>query len=333
MINSLPAQGFRLHLRRLLAAGVCATLAVLTAGPALTQSAAAATAVPAAPAGLPAGIEQLADYVPANSCSPTTKPGAAKLGRLLTTTYPGTTFGGARGCGALPDSEHHDGRAVDWMTNIRDKKQAAQAKAVISWLLATDEDGNAYANARRLGVMYIIWNNKIWGAYSADRGWRAYSTCADQPSRGWDNTCHRNHMHISLSWAGAMGDTSFWSDEVAAPDFGRCRPKDLNWAYGYKAPNPNRCDRYPKVTAPKGASTLLKTLTTYSGRHLKLGSKGAPVKAVQQALKITAGGTYGASTVAAVKKWQAARDLPITGTVNHTTWRALLKTNAPASGS
>jgi hypothetical protein len=285
----------------------------------------AATRTPSVPAGLPAGIERLAAYVPANSCGSATRPGTDKLGRLLTSTYPGTSYGGLRGCGTLPTSEHFDGRAVDWMNSIRNTTQAAQGKAVISWLLATDNQDQQYANARRLGVMYVIWNNKIWGAYSADRGWRPYSSCADHPERGWDTTCHRDHMHISLSWAGAMAHTSFWSDKVAAEDYGRCRPADMNWAYGYKAPNSIACERSGVVRAPSGSSALRKTLTTYSGRPLRSGSKGSAVKAVQQAVGITVSGTYGAGTVTAVKKWQSDHQLTASGSVNYATWRTLLK--------
>ena len=181
--------------------------------------------------------------MPANSCDPVTRPGAAKLGRLLTATYPSTSYGVERGCGSLPNSEHHDGRAIDWMISIRNKSQAAQAKAAITGSLATDDKANKHANARRLGVMYVIWNNKIWGAYSADVGWRPYSTCAEHKEKSWDSTCHRNHVHISLSWEGAMGRTSFWSKKVAAPDFGRCRAADLNWAYAYDKPNAQPCSR------------------------------------------------------------------------------------------
>lgn len=300
-----------------------------TSGAAAAAVATAAVKKPPAATKLPAGIEDLADYVPANSCSPTTRPGAHRLGTLLTTTYPDTRFGGARACGALPDSEHHDGRAVDWMNSIRNPTQAAQAKAVVSWLLATDADGHAYANARRLGVMYIIWNGKIWGAYSADRGWRPYSSCASHQEKAWDTTCHRDHMHLSLSWAGAMGRTSYWTGKVAAPDFGRCRPADLNWAYVYKKPNPHRCPRVSTVGAPKGGSALLKTLTRYSGRPFVKGSSGAGVTAVQKAVGAKATGSFDAATVTAVKKWQAAHDLPATGGVSYGTWRSILKAKAP----
>ena len=106
--------------------------------------------------------------------------------------------------------------------------------------------------------MYIIWNNKIWGAYSADRGWREYSSCADHPGKSYDTSCHRDHMHISLSLAGATGRTSFWSEQVAAEDYGRCRPADLNWAYSYETRRTPPCPRYAVVKPKSGASTLRK---------------------------------------------------------------------------
>ncbi|HEY5821693.1 MAG TPA: peptidoglycan-binding domain-containing protein [Propionibacteriaceae bacterium] len=323
-----PSASPRLPLLRRLIVALGLSIA-LTLSPVALAPAEAATKTPPVPSGLPTEVEDLSAYVPANSCSPITRPGTAKLGKLLTSTYPGTTYGSARACGALPNSEHHDGRAVDWMNNVRNEKQAAQAKALITWLFATDAEGNEYANARRLGVMYTIWNNKIWGAYSADRGWRPYSSCSEHPEKSWDNTCHRNHMHLSLSWAGAMGHTSFWTKEVAAPDYGRCRPADLNWSYPYEAPNPVPCPRYSVVNAPSGSSALMKTLVQHSGKHLTRGTKGAAVTAVQKAVKTKTTGTLDSATAKAIKKWQAAHSIRVTGTVNHTTWRALLKANAP----
>lgn len=310
------------------AAALLATTLTATASPLLVP-AQAATAKPAVPSGLPAAIEPLASYVPANSCNPAARPGTQKLAQLLKTTYPGTWYGISRACGAgLPTSEHYDGRAVDWMNSVRKPKQAAQAKAVIAWLKAPDARGNAYANARRLGVMYVIWNNKIWGLYNADRGWRPYSSCADHPEKSWDSTCHRDHMHLSLSWAGAMGATSFWSKRVAAPDFGPCRARDLNWAGLRSKVNPTPCPRYPKVTAPAGASANRKTLVRFSGMRLTPGSTGPAVKAVQKALGVKTTGTYATLTKAAVKKLQKSHRLPTSGNMNTATWRALLADQA-----
>ena len=307
------------------------TALTLAVGIGAATPASAATPRPPVPASLPAAAEAPAGYVPAVSCDPTAKPGAVALGKLLTRTYPGTRYGIDRTCGAdtLSTTEHYEGRAVDWMTSVRVPEQAARARALISWLTATDKAGNTFANARRLGVMYIIWDGKIWGAYSAERGWRPYSSCADHPEKGWDSTCHRDHVHLSLSWAGAMARTSYWTGTVAAPDFGPCRPADLNWALPYAKPRTTPCLKHPRVVAPKGASTTLKALTGYSGMRVRPGARGPVVTTVQKALGVSPTGYYGTATKAAVKKFQTARGLNASGNVNTATWRALLKAHAP----
>ena len=292
---------------------------------------AAATATPPAVTLAPDGIEDLAAYVPANSCTPTTRPGTAALGALLVGTYPGTSYGGARACPSTPDSEHHDGRAVDWMNSVRKAKEKKQAQAVIDWLFAADAQGRPYANARRLGVMYVIWDNHIWGAYRPADGWRAYNGCTakSKQAKSLDSACHRNHMHLSLSWAGAMGRTSYWTGTVAAEDYGRCRPADMSWAYGYKAPNPVPCPEVGRVKPPKGASKTLKTIVTYSGRPMKKGSTFGAVKAVQKTIGAKKTGTYSATTVKKMKAWQRDHDLEATGKLSYATWRALEASLAP----
>src|SRR5215210_7290687 len=111
------------HLPRLPAARTaaavlaCVALALPLAGSA--GSAVAAVAAPAArtptvPSSLPAGIETSASYVPAVSCDPTAKPGTLELAKLLKATYPNTSYGISRTCGPVANSEHMEGRAVDW---------------------------------------------------------------------------------------------------------------------------------------------------------------------------------------------------------------------------
>ena len=247
-----------------LSLGLTATLVPAQAAPpvgatsAVTAQAAAAKS-PAVPSGLPAGIEPMGAGMYAATCNPGAKPGATKLAKLLTSTYPGTSAGIGRACttDTKINSEHMEGRAIDWMDSVRIPKEKKQAEAVLKWLFATDAAGHTYANARRLGVMYIIWNNKIWGAYSADQGWRNYNNCASTPAKSLDSACHRNHIHISLTWAGATGATSFWSKKVAGPNYGSCRAKDLNVAANYTKVNPNRCISYRKVTAPAGSSVFV----------------------------------------------------------------------------
>jgi hypothetical protein len=320
----------------LLAATV--TLTSLAAPAALTAPAAAAAAVPPSPVvppGLPAGIESMGSSMSQTTCDPTAKAGTTKLAQLLVATYPGTSTGIGRACttDTTAVSEHYEGRAVDWMNSVRVAKEAAQADAVIRWLFATDKAGHTYANARRLGVMYVIWNNRIWGAYNADQGWRSYQDCANRPAPSLDSVCHRNHIHISLTWAGAVGSTSYWSKTVAATDYGPCRPSDLNFAPPYSRANPNRCPSYPRVVAPAGSSAVLTALTKDSGKVLKTGTSGAVVSTVQKVVGATADGKYGTQTAARVRTWQTDRGVPATGVVEAATWRALLASQRPAPPS
>ncbi|MGZ6903089.1 peptidoglycan-binding domain-containing protein [Oryzihumus sp.] len=318
-----------------LVAGAVAPTSALAAPAGDTPGEARSPIAPRVPSGLPSEIEELAEYVPADSCDPTVRRGTKELGQLLVGTYPHTSYQITRACGAdpLPTSEHYDGRALDWMVSVRTRSQKAEAKTVLSWLFATDKAGHRYANARRLGVMYIIWNGRIWGAYDAKEGWRPYSSCASHPGVAYDTTCHRNHVHISLSWEGAQGRTSFWSKQQAAPDYGPCRQPDMNWAAPYTEVNPTRCPTYPRVVPPAHASPLEKVLTAYSGMRLHRGATGPAVTAVQQAVGLTGGGTFGPKTAGAVKGWQRAHHLTASGVVNIPTWRTLLEANAPPTKS
>ena len=300
-----------------------AGVAAAEVNPPAPGGAAGPVATPALPPGLPQGIEELAPYTGQVSCDPVDKPGATALAKLLVATYPGTTTGISRAC-ATDTSEHYEGRAIDWMVSIRKPAEAAQAQAVIDWLFAADAQGRRFANARRLGVMYLIWNDRIWGSYASDSGWRPYSSCATRPDPASDTACHRNHIHISLSWAGATARTSFWSGQVAAADYGPCRPADLNWAPAYSVANPRPCPRYPSVPAPSNAPAAVAALVRYSGITLGSGSAGAAVSAVQAALGEQTDGRYGPGTVSAVSAFRAGHGLTAGSTVDAATWRALL---------
>jgi peptidoglycan hydrolase-like protein with peptidoglycan-binding domain len=301
-----------------------------------TPVAPAATVIvkfPAAPTGFPSGIEPLTKYVPADSCDAQDKPGSAALGRFLKATYPVSSYGISRSCGtdAMSTTEHYEGRAVDWMSSSRVPQQKANAEAVISWLLAKDRAGNPYANARRLGVMYVIWNNKIWGAYRPGDGWRPYQSCGTAAKAGAasDTTCHRDHVHLSLSWEGAMGRTSFWTKKVAAPDYGPCRVDGLNWAASRSTANPRPCPSTPVVNPEAGSSALHASLVRSSGVTVKRGSVGAVVASIQELVGATPDGAFGPFTEAKVRAFQKAQRVPATGVVDDPTWRAALKVTAP----
>jgi hypothetical protein len=179
---------------------VAVAAAVLTAlalvGPAPAQAA------PATPNFGPA-IDAYARYDAQRTCSPTAKPGVVDVRNLLNRTYGVHGSGISRSCGGSV-SEHYEGRALDYMLNVNNRAERAVANDIIAWLLATDRHGNRHAVARRLGVMYIIWNRQIWGSYRPG-SWQPYR-CDGTPSG-----CHTNHIHISFSWAGARKQTTWWT--------------------------------------------------------------------------------------------------------------------------
>jgi hypothetical protein len=302
---------------------------LLTAGLAIS-SAAPAVAVgvptPRVPAGLPSAIEPLGGYVEQVACQPKARPGTLRLADLLVHTYRSyapTSYATGYACGTDGTrSEHYDGRAIDWMVDVHNTRQHAAAKAVIGWLLATDAAGNRFAMARRLGVMYLIYDNRMWGAW--DGRWEEYNNCSHLPAPAYANSCHRTHMHISLTWNGAMGRTSYWTGRVAPTDYGPCRVADLNWAFRYAGRNLLPCLSLPLVLPAARSSATKKALVSYSGAFVHPGSTGPAVGAVQRALDVSVSSMFDASTAAAVSAFQRRSDLLRTGRMNPPTWRALL---------
>ncbi|MBE7190252.1 peptidoglycan-binding domain-containing protein, partial [Jatrophihabitans endophyticus] len=157
-----------------------------------------------------------------------------------------------------------------------------------------------------------------------DGRWEPYGNCAHEKGAAYANACHRTHIHISLTWNGAMGRTTFWTGKVHPTDYGPCRQRGLNWAGRYTHDNPNPCPSYPQVRAPKGASATKKALVEYSGARVHRGSHGPVVDAVQRALHVPVSDVYGSSTVSRVRAFQRRHHLGTSGVMNQRTWRALL---------
>src|SRR5512144_3414265 len=132
--------------------------ALVLAAP-VARLAAAQVPVPTAPVALPKKIEKLSPYLPQVSCDPVAKPGVIAFARLVRRTYPTTgSLGITSDCAVRGRSEHKEGRAWDWAVSAHDRADAARATALLNWLLKKDGRGKKYASARRLGIIYIIWN-------------------------------------------------------------------------------------------------------------------------------------------------------------------------------
>ena len=163
-----------------------------------------------------ATVDAPAGWERENTCSPTEKKGPRKLRKLLLKTYGPIASNIVRPCSSA-DSGHEEGRALDWMVNVRVPEQKVIAESFLAWVQAPDAFGNTAAIARRLGVSYLIWNNQTWRP--RDGAWTDYNGCSRLKMRWkkYDTSCHRNHVHISFSWDGALARTSFWSGLVACP--------------------------------------------------------------------------------------------------------------------
>jgi hypothetical protein len=180
----------------------------------LPAAAPPALAVVPVPKVFGAGIDALAGYEGQTLCTPTPKVGAVKLAALLVSTYGKASVGISRACSNGGTSEHKEGRALDWMVSYKVASQRPKAQQFLAWLLAPDAAGNTAAMARRLGVMYIGWNNHFWASYDSAAGWTDLKGCSTDPAKkaaSYDTYCHRNHVHLSLSWDGAAGLTSYWT--------------------------------------------------------------------------------------------------------------------------
>ncbi len=194
-------------IRVLVAATSAALVVVLVGAPAQALAPA-----PTAAVALPAALDSAAFYEAQTVCDPTPRPGALALQNLLLATYGPATIYIPRAC-TSSTSEHFDGRAVDWMRSMRVPAEKEMADTFVDWLLAPAADGTPHAMARRLGIMYIIWNSRMIRMYDPGRGWTEYRSCLSAANSGTalDTTCHRNHVHLSMSWDGAAGITSWWT--------------------------------------------------------------------------------------------------------------------------
>src|SRR4051794_2927295 len=199
--------------RLALAAAVTALVAQPFAAAPAAQ--AAVTVRPKPARTLPARLDVAPSYQDQRSCDPAAKPGLAAYAQLVLSTYrQGRNGGIVRGCGIGATSEHKEGRAFDWMLNVNVPAEKAAGDARTTWLTGKDAAGVVGGNARRLGVMYVIWNRHIWSTYAISRGWRTYT--GPNP--------HTDHVHTSLTWDGAMKRTSWWDATATTDDdTGPCR--------------------------------------------------------------------------------------------------------------
>ncbi len=162
-------------------------------------------------------VEPYAGYEPQTVCSPVAKPGTKVLGRWVVASFGGRAGAIGRGCAGSSKSEHKEGRAFDWSLNAKSAADRTRAARFLQRITATGPTGERAELARRMGVMYLIWNDRIYAAYDEFRARPYRSSSCKKLKRCSKTLRHRDHMHISLTRAGGMGRTSWYVGRVPAP--------------------------------------------------------------------------------------------------------------------
>jgi hypothetical protein len=186
---------------------VTAALTTVAAATSVTVLAAPASAAPA----YDVPVEDYASYQPQTRCRDAARPGTQELAEWIDARFAGgSALASVRSCGSGGTSEHKDGRAIDWSMDATDRGQRQEVRRFLDTVLAPDGSGTAHALARRMGIMYVIWNDHMWASYDGF-GRKDYrnAACA-QVSTCSATLRHRDHVHISLSRAGGRADTSWY---------------------------------------------------------------------------------------------------------------------------
>jgi len=172
-----------------------------------------ATVTSSAPYLMP--MEPYAGYQPQTTCKRKPKAGVLMLADWLVAR--GGGYGAiARSCAGSSRSEHKEARAFDWILDATDPAEKALADAMLDEVLAPDDTGQPHALARRMGIMYIIWDDRMYASYDGfvpkrylSSGCRTKRTCSP-------TLRHRDHVHVSLTRKGAKGRTSWYYAQASS---------------------------------------------------------------------------------------------------------------------
>mgnify|MGYP001062517036 CR=1 FL=1 len=138
-------------------------------------------------------VDDYQRWAPATQCLSAPGPGVEAVRDFVVARFGGEDLGIMRACGAGGASSlHNEGRAWDWGT----VRRPAQVPAMIAWLMGPGPDGKPHYWIRRLGIVSVIWDRRIWS--TTYKKWRPYT--------GVDP--HTTHIHIGFSRRGADALTS-----------------------------------------------------------------------------------------------------------------------------
>ena len=156
-------------------------------------------------------VEGYPRYEPQTACKPRAKVGTRVLAAWIVTRYGGRSAGISRSCAGGSTSEHKEGRAFDWALDARSAADRARASRLLKALFATGPSGEPAELARRMGVMYVIWNDQMYASYERYQPKRYRSSSCRRLRTCSPTLRHRDHMHISLTRAAGRARTSWFA--------------------------------------------------------------------------------------------------------------------------
>ena len=159
-------------------------------------------------------MEDYAGYQPQTTCKRRARTGILQLAEWLVAR--GGGYGPiSRACAGSSTSEHKESRAFDWTLDATKRADRRIANAFLREAFAPDDTGQPHALARRMGIMYVIWNDKMWASYDGFEQERYLSSGCRTRRRCSPTLRHRDHMHISLTRRAARGKTSWYLAQPA----------------------------------------------------------------------------------------------------------------------
>ena len=154
-------------------------------------------------------MEDYADYQPQTRCIRKPRAGIRLLADFLVAR--GGGYGPiSRSCAGSSTSEHKESRAFDWMLDASKKEDRLIAKAFLDEVLAPDDTGQPHALARRMGIMYVLWNDRSWASYRGFEPVPYLSSGCRTKKRCSKTLRHRYHVHVSLTRKAANGKLSWY---------------------------------------------------------------------------------------------------------------------------
>lgn len=244
-------------------------------------------------------------YVPQEACVPIELPGVAAFRQFLLGAFPRPpeslwVYNILRGCNVPGISEHEEGRALDFEADVADPVQLAQATRLLDWLTA-----HSGYQAKRFGIMYMIYRQRIWALYKPY--WRRMS------NRGNKTANHRDHIHFTFTWNGALKRSSYWTGRPSRTNYGPCAV----WSNQFAPASIKRLQRAPRTWPCADRPPVPKRWRHASS--LMYWQAGGRVRRLQEYLveqglyRLEPSGAFDQATYRAIRRWQRDNDVPRTG--------------------